>query len=169
MKTIIRYANADDIDALANIHSRSLRVAFKGIVPDDTLDNTFSYSRRKQGFTYELDDENPITAIAFDGDNEVGLLSFGASRYITVDEDTIELWRIYLIPEYWGSGIGEELFNWGMNEIMRKGYKNVILWVLEENTRARRFYEKHGFSHNGCSIDAGLGRNVSELLYNRKL
>ena len=30
-------------------------------------------------------------------------------------------------------------------QLQRKGYKSVILWVFEANTRARKFYEKHGF------------------------
>lgn len=112
---------------------------------------------------------SPVTAIAFDDDTEVALLSFGSSRYMDVDEDTIELWRIYLIPEYWGSGIGEELFSWGIDKIASEGYKRVIFCVLEENTRARKFYEKNGFIHEGRSMETDLGRKVSELLYIREL
>lgn len=33
----------------------------------------------------------------------------------------------------------------------RKGYSSVSLWVLEENQRARRFYEKAGFDLDGAS------------------
>lgn len=169
MGTSIRYVNASDIDALATIHSRSLQTAFKDIVSDDILDNAFSFERRRSGFTRELSEGRPTSAIVFDGDNEVGLLSFGASRYIDVDEDTIELWRIYLIPEAWGSGIGEELFSWGIEEIRGRGYKRIILWVLEENSRARRFYEKHEFFQDGRSIEVDHGRKVNELLYIRDL
>jgi GNAT superfamily N-acetyltransferase len=169
MGTSIRYANTCDIDALATIHSRSLQAAFKGIVSDEILDDTFSFERRRSGFNRELTEGRPTTAIAFDGDTEVGLLSFGFSRHIDVDEDTIELWRIYLVPESWGTGIGNELFNWGIDEVRRRGYKRVILWVLEANSRARRFYEKHGFTVDGRSIEADQGSNVNELLYIRDL
>ncbi|MDF2593570.1 MAG: acetyltransferase [Clostridia bacterium] len=169
MDVSIRYVNASDIDALANVHSRSLRAAFKDIVSDDILDNNFSFEHRKNGFTRELAAGSPTTAIAFAGVSEVGLLSFGPSRYIDIVEDTIELWRIYLIPESWGSGIGEELLDWGIEEIRRQGYKRVILWVLEANLRARKFYEKHGFFHDGRSIEADYGRKVSEFLYIRDL
>ncbi|HYE10695.1 MAG TPA: GNAT family N-acetyltransferase [Patescibacteria group bacterium] len=169
MGTSIRYVNASDIDALATIHSRSLQTAFRGILTDEVLDNSFSFERRRSGFTRELTEGKPNTAIAFDGDTEVGLLSFGLSRHIEVDEDTIELWRIYLVPESWGTGIGDELFNWGIEEIRRRGYKRVILWVLEANSRARRFYEKHGFAADGRSIEADHGRKVNELLYIRDL
>lgn len=29
------------------------------------------------------------------------------------------------------------------------GYRSAVVWVLEENRRARRFYEKYGFSSEG--------------------
>ena len=32
-----------------------------------------------------------------------------------------------------------------LEKIKSAGYRQVILWVFEENVRARRFYEKHGF------------------------
>ena len=165
----IRYVNTGDIDSLATIHSRSLQTAFKGMVADEILDTAFSFERRKSGFTRELNEGRPTTAIMFDGDNGVGLLSFGFSRYIDIEEDTIELWRIYLVPEVWGTGVGQELFNWGIDEIRKLGYKRVILWVLEENLRARRFYEKHGFVPDGRCIEADHGRKVNELLYIREL
>ena len=39
-----------------------------------------------------------------------------------------------------------ELFQFVLNEkIKSQGYREVILWVFEENKRARRFYEKEGF------------------------
>ena len=34
-------------------------------------------------------------------------------------------------------------------DISDAGYAKVMLWVFEENVRARSFYEKHGFVVNG--------------------
>lgn len=169
MRLTIRYANFVDIDTLGNIHSKSLQTAFEGIIPDDILMNAFSVESRRNGFSRELEEQRPFNAIAFEGDMPVGLLSFGDSRYIDVGEDTIELWRIYMLPQYWGSGLGEELFSWGLNEIIARGYRKVILWVLEENGRACRFYEKFGFIHNGEKIENDFGRKISELLYIKEL
>lgn len=165
----IKYVSIEDLDTLANVHSESLRAAYKDIVPDDIINNSFSFERRRVGFTRELEKKTPFNAIAFDGDNPVGLLSFGDSRHIDVDEDTIELWRIYLLPQYWGSGFGEELFSWGINEIRARGYKKVILWVLEENLRARRFYEKNDFAFTGQKQEEEMGKIISEMLYIRNL
>ena len=36
-----------------------------------------------------------------------------------------------------------------LHDIKVAGYAKVMLWVFEDNTRARRFYEAHGFTTGG--------------------
>jgi ribosomal protein S18 acetylase RimI-like enzyme len=49
------------------------------------------------------------------------------------------------------------------------GYQRAVLWVLAANNRARRFYERAGFTTDGESnILAGLG-GVLEVRYARPL
>ena len=49
------------------------------------------------------------------------------------------------------------------------GYPRVVLWVLADNARARRFYERAGFVPDGVTnILTGLG-DVLELRYARDL
>ena len=46
-------------------------------------------------------------------------------------------------------------------------YRPVVLWVLADNARARRFYERAGFAADGSSkILTGLG-GVLEIRYTR--
>jgi GNAT superfamily N-acetyltransferase len=49
----------------------------------------------------------------------------------------------------WGSGVGARLLAAAREELTRRKYPAVVLWVLESNRRARRFYEKHGFALDG--------------------
>ena len=97
------------------------------------------------------------------------MISFGNSRYIKVDDSTIEFWRVYLLPQYWGKGYASEMFNWAINEIQLKGYKKIILWVIEQNLRARKFYEKNQFHHDGTTIQIKRGTPLTELLYIRNI
>jgi hypothetical protein len=49
------------------------------------------------------------------------------------------------------------------------GYVRVVLWVLADNARARRFYDKAGFAPDGgTNILAGLG-GVLEVRYVRDI
>ncbi len=167
MGTYIRYANRCDSEILGEIHSQSLGFAYTGIFRDDYIESRFSYKRRKEGFVRELTLGYPETAIIYKDEIPVGLFTIGKSRYGNVDDSCIEIWRIYLKPNYIGKGYGTELMNWGIDELRKKGYEKAILWVLEDNHRARLFYERHGFSFDGNeqSIDSG----IRELRYSREI
>ncbi|HPP36321.1 MAG TPA: GNAT family N-acetyltransferase [Clostridiales bacterium] len=149
MNVFIRYANTNDCVILGEIHSESLRFSCAGIFPDDYIMNKFSPERRREGFRRELSLGYPETAILFADGIPAGLFTFGKSRYGEVDDSCIEIWRIYLKPEYIGKGFGTVLMEWGLEELRKKGYKQAVLWVLEDNHRARKFYERHGFVFDG--------------------
>jgi GNAT superfamily N-acetyltransferase len=53
----------------------------------------------------------------------------------------------YVRPEWWGTGVADELHDAALAELA--GCPERRLWVLSENHRARRFYEKHGWRLNG--------------------
>ena len=46
------------------------------------------------------------------------------------------------------------------------GYRNIFVWVLEENLRARKFYEKEGFVMTDVYLDDNIGgKDVREIRY----
>ncbi|MGN6798019.1 MAG: GNAT family N-acetyltransferase [Gaiellaceae bacterium] len=53
----------------------------------------------------------------------------------------------YVRPEWWGTGVADELHAAAVDAM--PDCPELRLWVLEENHRARRFYEKHGWRPNG--------------------
>lgn len=165
MSRLIRYANLEDSDVLGKIHSRSLQAAFKDIIPDYVLKDDFCFERRTKGFIEELSETCPKTAIVFERNEPAGLISFGKCRYGNNDKSWIEIWRVYLAPKFWGSGVAKELIEWGINEILKENFTNIELWVLEENIRARKFYEKMGFKHDNTLQIINMGRELKELRY----
>ena len=71
-----------------------------------------------------------------------------------------------LLPDYMGRGVGKVLFQSVVAELMKMGYRNIYLWVLEENLRARRFYEKEGFSGTDDYLYDNIGgKDVREIRY----
>jgi GNAT superfamily N-acetyltransferase len=77
-----------------------------------------------------------------------------------------ELYALYVHPAWWSKGTGRTL----MTDVLAKTalrYSEVVLWVLEKNDRARRFYTLAGFEPDGAvNILEGLG-NVPEVRYRR--
>ena len=55
--------------------------------------------------------------------------------------DGIEVWKLFVEPALQGQSIGAELLEYAIKE-----HGVEALWALEKNTRAVRFYEKHGFT-----------------------
>ena len=56
---------------------------------------------------------------------------------------------LYVVPERWGTGLADELYGRALELVRALGSPFSKLWVLEDNTRARRFYERRGWRENG--------------------
>jgi ribosomal protein S18 acetylase RimI-like enzyme len=52
-----------------------------------------------------------------------------------------EVYAISVDPRRWGEGIGRELLSASEEATRELSYREAGLWVLEDNPRARRFYE----------------------------
>ncbi len=84
----------------------------------------------------------------------IGFASCGASRDATGEG---ELYAIYVLPEAWGSSAGRALLAAALEAMRTGGFATASLWVLDDNPRARRFYEREGWEHDG-------GRREEEIL-----
>ena len=99
----------------------------------------------------------------------VGTSSFCLSRFPQF-EDCGEIISLYLLPEYMGKGYGKELLKTAISELSAQGFQEIFLWVLEENNRARHFYERYGFLKAADVIEEKIGgKNVREIRYVRKI
>jgi len=56
---------------------------------------------------------------------------------------------LYVVPERWGTGLADALHDRALDEVRALGSKSCRLLVLEDNIRARRFYERRGWRENG--------------------
>jgi diamine N-acetyltransferase len=69
----------------------------------------------------------------------------------------IELVRLYVLADYHGKGVANELMEYAFDFAKKNGYQVMYLSVWEYNFRARGFYEKHGFINSGLENDFPLG------------
>jgi ribosomal protein S18 acetylase RimI-like enzyme len=80
-----------------------------------------------------------------------------------------ELYALYVHPAWWSTGTGRALMDQVLAKVSAAGYLCVTLWVLEDNARARRFYERAGFAPDGARhvlVDLG---GVTEIRYRRTI
>ncbi|MBN1317082.1 MAG: GNAT family N-acetyltransferase [Anaerolineales bacterium] len=98
-----------------------------------------------------------------------GFVTLGACRDEDIDESFGEICGIYLAPQWWRKGVGSALVAFAEKELAARGYHEVMLWVLEGNSAARRFYEALGFSLNGGSKEVQLGAALRCVRYRKEL
>lgn len=143
----VRPALINDARKIAEMHIEAWRKAYAGIVPDDYL-LSLSVDAREKGWARLIEEGVSNLWIAVCSERIAGLISFGASREAGVASTMGELMAIYVHPEFWSCGIGRSLWLAAREELQRRGFTCVMVWVLEDNSRARRFYNVEGFIEN---------------------
>lgn len=149
----VRKANAEDASGIALVHMRSWQVAYRGHMPDEFLD---SLDAEKRTNMWRELTQNPdkMVFVAEDSENNVvGFSALGPSRDPDADPNTAEVSAIYVNPEKWEKGIGRALLSASLDEVRKRKFDQVTLWVLEANQRARLFYESFGFVKDGTTKD----------------
>ena len=157
---IRKIKKSDDINAIGKIYEKSWKYAYSGIIPKDYLESISG-----DNWLPHFENKNMNNLVLTENNEFIGTSSYCKSR--SKDFGSFgEIVSIYLLPEYMGKGFGAKLFEATLNELIKLGYKNVFLWVLEENTRARCFYERQNFkpSDKFNYINIG-GKELKEVAY----
>jgi GNAT superfamily N-acetyltransferase len=81
----------------------------------------------------------------------------GPSRDGDAAAGTGEVYAIYVDPSAVGTGIGQALLARAVSGMRERGYTAATLWVLDGNTRARRFYEAAGWRPDGAPQEGERG------------
>ena len=166
---MVRDARPEDASAIAQVHTRSWQVGYAHAFPTEAL-AAISVERRRDYMASYLRSLPPRAAVLVgELDGEVcGFASVGAARE---DDDALgELYAIYVDPDRWGSGLGRALIAAAEERLRAAGFTETMLWVLEDNPRARRFYEAAGWIHDGgTKRDTHLDTEVTEVRYRKQL
>ncbi len=141
---MIRAARPEDAEALADINVRAWWFAYGDFVDHDTLATAATrvpqawrdtLARGVDGECWVLEDAGRV----------IGWVGIGPSRDRDARDGDGELRAIYVDPQRVGRGDGRTLLEHGEARLAALGFAGGTLWVLRENARARRFYERHGW------------------------
>jgi ribosomal protein S18 acetylase RimI-like enzyme len=155
----IRRAKPEDAAAIAAVHVGSWRETYHGVFPAEKLAD-LSVEERAEFWSRTLPESS--TFVACDGGGVVGFVNAGPSRD---PAGVAEIYCLYLLRSHQRRGAGRDLMRACLAE---PGPDEVVLWVLESNAGARRFYEKEGFVADGASKPAGIfGCQAPKIRYRR--
>jgi ribosomal protein S18 acetylase RimI-like enzyme len=158
----IRRANLEDVPGIVLVNVRSWQKAYAGIVPEDFL-NGLDRDRpaREQRWRESLQRPSPETVfVAADPDERVIGYSRGRASSPPHFGHDAELTSLYLLPEAWGQGLGGSLVVALARSLAAGGHRSLLTWVLRENLRAVRFYERYGWRDISALTEAA-GKSIA--------
>lgn len=144
-----------EIRGKAYVHWKAWHEAYPGIVDAAYLDNLTLEKCTDIAFRWT---ENLL--VAKDGQKVVGFVGYGQSSDETLTE-TGEVYAIYILQEYYGKKVGCALMTAAIEKLSE--YKRIAVWVLEDNQRAIKFYERCGFRFDGTRKPITLGTPNTEI------
>lgn len=165
MNTKIRKAKIGDEKTLAYIQTESWKYAFADIISAEDMERYTDIPKAEAMYENVLKSGHAeVSILKIDGKPHC-IAAWSKSRNPQFS-DCAELICIHSLSENWGKGYGSMMMNHIIDEIKNSGYNNVLLWVFEKNTRARRFYEKHGFE---LTDNTQISYDAVEVMYRKDL
>jgi ribosomal protein S18 acetylase RimI-like enzyme len=164
----VRPARLDDAAAIAAVHVRTWQAAYEHVFGSERL-AAIDLPAREEIWRRRLavPEQRHLVLVAEDDGSVVGFASCGESRDAAGEA---ELYAIYVLPEAWGSGAGPLLMAAALSGLRKNGFGTARLWVLDDNPRAQRFYEREGWARDGGRREEEfLGVTITEVSYRIEL
>ena len=173
MSVLLRTAEDFDLYGVGAVHQRSRAAAYAGILSPETL-----AMRSAEAFgewwseRWKWEKDTHRLTVADAGGEVVGFTYVGPSE----TPGAVELYGIHVAPEHVGTGLGRRLMINALAQLTalardsEVGGDRAVLWVLEDNAVARRFYDRGGWTADGATrLEPVNGEPVAQLRYTHAL
>lgn len=136
---VIRTATGDDLDGIVRVGHETWRATYEPIAGPE-------YVQMGLAKWWTADAVIPgirvgRTLVADDSGTVVGMASYGSQ------DDELVLWKLYILPDHQGRGIGRRLLDEVVARASQLGHAELHVSYIEGNDQAGRFYERNGFRH----------------------
>ena len=163
---IIDACTEEHFAAMSRIHARGWHAAYPGHVPDDYLRDVITEDHWIPFFREDYATGRCRGLLLYDGENPVCCCTCGPVRLgpsprqsegLVIHGEAYrgrgEIISFYTHPDHRGKGYGGLLFEEALRRLKACGFQNAFVFVLRENSGARRFYAAHGFRWDGTHAD----------------
>jgi len=143
----IRRGTVEDAGLLSELAARTFSETFAADNTPEDLAEYVATSFNIARLTSELEDPASTFLIAEVDGNAAGYarLHDGEPEKCIEGANPVELVRLYVLREWLGRGVGEQLMRASLDEARQAGHETVWLGVWERNARAQAFYRKWNF------------------------
>jgi GNAT superfamily N-acetyltransferase len=153
----VRRAEPGDAMDIARVHTSSW-TAYRGLIPDEKLSEV-TLSRRQTQWREWLPEggdgapfgaERSVTFVAAAAGEIGGFCTIAVPARDDEEREGVgEVAALYVASERWGGGLGHALMKAAVEQMREAGCDEGMLWMLEGNERAERFYEREGWRRDG--------------------
>lgn len=148
MEYTIERVKLGDEAVLAYIQTESWKAGFKDILSADVLQKCTQIDKATAMYRRLLE-QNIGNGYLLKVGGEAHCIAWWDATRENDMPGYAELICIHSLQDKWRKGYGSKMMNAVLQDISAAGFSKVMLWVFENNTRARRFYEAHGFTTSG--------------------
>ena len=147
MEINIRSVLQEEVPILQKMGWETFEHAFGPLNTKEDIEGYLNKSFSLEKIKEEYSDPHSFFYFALFNDTPIGYLKLNVKDSQTdyQDHNGMEVERIYVLPEYQGKKIGEQLIRFSIESA--KNEKAELLWlgVWDQNTAAIRFYQRMGF------------------------
>ena len=144
----IRRVQRGDQQTLAYIQTESWKAAFRDILPADILQKYTDIIHVTEMYR-KLLDEGKGNGYILETEGKPHCIAYWDKARDSDFSGAAEIICIHSLQDNWRKGFGGRMMDRLLEDIAAAGYSKAVLWVFEENRRARGFYEAKGFSVTG--------------------
>jgi ribosomal protein S18 acetylase RimI-like enzyme len=160
MNITIRRVTIDDVATLSAIAKQTFYDTFTGTCTEADMQSFLEEYFNETQLSKELNNPDDQCFFAVAEGKPIGYIRFMEdyrSLPLMKQWKALELKRIYILKEFHGMGIAQQLLDFMISYAKKENYQAIWLGVWEHNLRAQRFYEKYGFKNSGYKHDFPIG------------
>ncbi len=170
--TVYRTPKPEEVSEVARLGRETFVEAFGHIYAPDDLAAFLADVYAVPSVAEEMVNPKLRYQVAEENGCLIGLCKIGIG--VTLDYDpgnrkVVELKQLYLRQSTLGSGIGQALMDWALEQARLEAADEMILSVYSDNPRAQRFYHRNGFSKISDTYFMVGKHRDHEFLYKRSM
>jgi len=140
-RAVIRRAEVRDLSKVETVARATWPVAYAGIIPDEVQRRLLDSWYSQESLSRALAAQGSSFFVAESSGDVIGF-----AQFVRRAAESVELTRIYVLPDRQRSGLGMRLLDAGLAEFAEEKLKHLTVQVERDNGNGRRFYERAGFA-----------------------
>lgn len=150
----IKRVATDQVNTLQKISRKTFQDTFGSNNTGSDMEAYLDHAYGREQLLGELTEPNSLFYFAYQNAEVVGYLKLNIDEVQTekIGPASLEIERIYVLPEYKRQGIGSQLYQVALEAAEKKQKSKIWLGVWENNEPALKFYCKLGFKQIGDHV-----------------